>query len=290
MPDLTTVAACKAWIGGIPNGEILDPGITAEGTGYHAATTTLGLTGVLGQGTGFAADPVIEAGKIVGIVIRDPGRLYLKDTPPTLVATDTDGSPGSGAVFTLVSTTSTPRIATIDSTADALLARLVTAASAFFAQRCARAQLINDGSTITEVRDGQYGQRRMVTIESPIAEVVSLSLDGKALTASTGPVNPGYGFDPDGVFLRGSCFTGGFSNVTIAYKAGYATNSPEAAMIEQAVIELVAQKYKRQTHVDEVSRSVSATGSTTATFSTKDVPAEVQVTINKFSRPMVFGA
>jgi hypothetical protein len=283
MADLTTVAAVKAWIGGIPNGSVLSVTITAEGSGYHGATTTLALTGVLGQGSDFSAVPVIAAGKITGVVILDAGSLYLKGSPPTLVATDTDGSPGSGATFTL-------EIAEIDSTADALLARLVSAASAFFAQRCCRARLIDDGTTITEIRDGQFGQRRMVTIESPINSVVSLSLDGRALTASTGPVNPGYGFDPDGVFLRGSCFTTGFSNVTIAYKAGYAADSPEAAMIEQAVIELVAQKYKRQTHVDEVSRSVSATGSTTATFSTRDVPAEVATVINKFLRPMVLGA
>jgi hypothetical protein len=282
MADLTSVAKCKQWIGGIPNGEILSVAVSAEGSGYHAATTTLALSGVFGQGSDFSAVPVIVAGKIVNVVILDSGSLYLKDTPPTLVATDTDGSPGSGATFALA-------IAVIDSTADVLLARLVSNASAFFAQKCSRAALLST-SGIVETRDGHFGQHRIVTFESPVTAVASVMNDGTAVTASTGPLLPGYGFDADGVFLRGQTFADGLGNVVITYTAGYASNSSEAAMIEQAVTELVAQKYERRKHTDLASRGVNiAGGGQTTSFSTKDVPAEVQSAINFFQRPPVLG-
>jgi len=281
MPDLTTVAAVKAWLGEIPNGEILEAKPLTGGTGYHAATTTLALTGVLGQGTDFGADPIIQGGAIVSVVIRNPGKLYLKDSPPTLVATDTDVSPGSGATFSL-------NIAAIDGSKDALLARLVAAASAFFYQRCSRSVLIGPVS-VTERRNGHFGQRYIVTIESPVTAVSSVEVDDVAITASNGSRLPGYGFDADGVFLRGSCFAEGFSNVRIVYTAGYTAGSPEAAMIEQAVIELVGTKYRRRSHIDEISRAIGGGGAQTVTFSQRDVPAEVQTVISKFQRPMLFG-
>jgi hypothetical protein len=282
MQDLTTVAAVKSWIGGIPNGEVLEVLPATEGTGYHAATTTLSLSNVLGQGSGFAADPVVSAGKIVGVVIRSPGKLYLKGSPPTLTATDTDVSPGSGATFTL-------SIQEIDSTADALLSRLVSAASAFFYQRCSRSVLLGP-ATVTETRNGRSGQQYLVLLEAPVTAVASLSIDGRAATVSTGPNVPGYGFDADGIFLRGSGFVTGFSNITIVYSAGYAAGSQEAAMIEQAVIELVGTKYRRRTHIDEVSRGIAGGASQTVTFGTRDVSPEVQAAINKFQRVMVYGA
>jgi len=281
MPDLTTVARVKEWLGNIPNGEVLEATPLTGGTGYHAATTTLALTGVIGAGSGFSAVPVISGGVIQSVVILIPGSLYRKDAPPTLVATDSDGAPGSGATFSL-------NIAAIDGTQDVLLQHLVTAASAFFLQRCSRSALIGP-VTVNETRDGHFGQRRLILLESPVSAVASVAVDGTAVQTSANPMSPGFGFDADGIFLRGSCFTDGFSNIEISYTAGYDANSPEAAMIEQAVIELVGTKFRRRTHIDEMSRSNAASGSLTVSFSQKDVPAEVQAAINKFSRPMVFG-
>ena len=281
MPDLTTVARVKEWLGNIPNGEVLEATPLTGGTGYHAATTTLALTGVIGAGSGFSAVPVISGGVIQSVVILIPGSLYRKDAPPTLVATDSDGAPGSGATFSL-------NIAAIDGTQDVLLQHLVTAASAFFLQRCSRSALIGP-VTVNETRDGHFGQRRLILLESPVSAVASVAVDGTAVQTSANPRSPGFGFDADGIFLRGSCFTDGFSNIEISYTAGYDANSPEAAMIEQAVIELVGTKFRRRTHIDEMSRTNAASGTLTVSFSQKDVPAEVQAAINKFSRPMVFG-
>lgn len=282
MPDLTTVARVKEWLGGIANGEILEALVTAEGDGYHAETTTVSLAGVIGQGSGFEADPIIVGGKIKGLVIRVPGSLYLKETPPTVAFTDTDGSPGSGAQASL-------NIAAIDGAADALLARLVTAASAFFMQRCSRLALIGP-VTVVERRDGRAGQNRLTLLESPVVAVSYLKIDGTAVQTSANPTSPGYGFDADGIFLRGTTFKGGFSNIEISYTAGYDANSPEAAMIEQAVIELVGSRYRRRDHIDQVSQSLGGGASQTISYSQKDVPAEVQAAINLFSRPVVFGA
>jgi hypothetical protein len=282
MPDLTTVARVKEWLGGIPNGEILEGTVDPGGTGYHPATTTVSLAGVIGSGSGFEAVPVIVGGVIQpSLVILNPGSLYLKGTPPTVVFTDTDVSPGSGAQASL-------NIASIDGAADALLAHLVSAASAFFLQRCSRLALIGP-VTVIEKRNGNPGQRQLILFEAPVTGVNYLKIDGNAQAASSAPFNPGFGFDADGVFLRGMAFTGGFGNIEISYTAGYDANSSEAAMIEQAVIELVGTKYRRRTHIDEVSRALSASGSITVSFSQKDVPAEVQAAIDKFSRPMVFG-
>lgn len=281
MPDLTTLENVKSWLGSIPNGEVLEAKITAGGSGYHAATTSVSLSGVIGPGTGFDAIPIIVGGVIQSLAIVDPGKLYLKETPPTVVFTDTDVSPGTGAQASL-------NIAAIDTTKDALLSRLVSAASAFFLQRCSRSALVGP-VTVTETRDGHYGRRRIITLESPVSAVASLKIDGQNQQASTSPLSPGYGFDSDGIFLRGHSFAEGFSNIELTYTAGYAPGSPELAMIEQAVIELVGTKYRRRTHIDEVSRGIAGGGSETVTFSQKDVPAEVQAVINKFSRPMVFG-
>lgn len=287
MTDLTTVAACKAWIGNIPNGEILSVAITNEGTGYHATTTTLALSNVLGQGSGFAADPVIIGGRIVAVVIRSPGSLYLKDTPPTLAATDTNGTPGAGAVFSLVSTAESPKIATIDSTADAILASLVTAASGFFYQECCRSVLLS--ASLTETRNGHFNQHYVGTLETPVTAVSSLKIDGRAITASSGPLVSGFGFDSGGVFVRGTAFTEGFQNIEISYTAGYGSNSPEAAEIAQAVTELVGQKFRRRTHIDENTRGIAGGASQTVSFSQKDIPPEVQSVIDRFMRPMQAG-
>ncbi len=221
-----------------------------------------------------------DDGAIVGVVIRDPGKWYLKGNPPTLEATDTDGSPGSGATFKLV-------IAEIDGANDAVLARVVSAASAFFYQKTSRNVLISD--SVTETRNGHFGQRYIQTYESPITAVTSLTLDGRAATVSPGPLQPGYGFNADGVFLRYLCFTDGFSNIVIVYTAGYAPGSPELAMIEQAVIVLAGTWFKRRLHVDENTRAQAASGSITVSFSQKDIPPETQTVINKFSRPPLFG-
>jgi hypothetical protein len=277
MPDLTTVARVKEWLRDLPNGEVLGALDIVEGNGYHAATTTVSLAGVIGQGSGFAADPIIVGGKFKGIVIRIPGSLYLKGTPPVLVITDTDIVPGSGAGASL-------NIADINGTQDVLLARIVSAASEFFRQQTSRNVYVS--APVTEVRHGRFGQRYITLRESPVTAVASLSIDGTVATVSPDPRSPGYGFDADGVFLRGLSFTDGFSNIAISYTAGYATLPSD---VEDAVIDLAATRYQRRTHVDEVSRALSASGSTTVSFSQKDISAYAQTVIDKYSRPMIFG-
>jgi hypothetical protein len=280
MSDLTTVEAVKAWLQD-PNGEVNRVAVTDGGTGYHAATTTVSLSGVVGPGSGLVMIPEIVGGVVKSVVVLNQGKLYLKGTPPVVAFTDSDMSPGSGAAASL-------DIAEIQSPPDAQIARLVTAASEFFYQKTSRAVLIGP-VTVTEKHNGHSGQRYIQTVESPITAVTSLTLDGLPSTVSAGPMQPGYGFDPDGIFLRGTSFTDGYSNVVIVYTAGYASGSPELAMIEQAVIVLAGTWFKRRLHMDENSRAVNASGSITVSYSTKDCPPEVQTVIQKFQRPMLFG-
>lgn len=69
------------------------------GTGYHVGTTTLALSGCTG-GTGFTASPQINQGVIVG-VSSVGGSGYTGGTSCVVTATDSNGSPGSGATFTV---------------------------------------------------------------------------------------------------------------------------------------------------------------------------------------------
>src|SRR5579884_4022993 len=90
-------------------------------------------------------------------------------------------------------------------TDDALLARLIAAASQFIQSWIGRQVALADWQ---EVRDGSGGQRLAVA-NFPVTAVLSLTIDGLAIPAAPadGGFGPGYVFTPTEIALRGYVFT-----------------------------------------------------------------------------------
>jgi hypothetical protein len=158
-------------------------------------------------------------------------------------------------------------------TDDALLTRLVTAASQFIQSWLNRAIA---SQAYTETRNG-YGATRLFLRNRPVTAIASLAVGGVAIPpCASAASGAGYLFDDSSVYLVGYAFTRGFQNVTVAYTAGYAVTPPE---IEQACIELVALRYKERDRIGHVSKSLAGE---TVSFTQKDMPADVQTVLDQY--------
>lgn len=157
---------------------------------------------------------------------------------------------------------------------DALLTRLITAASQYIQSWLGR-QIASQN--YTETRDGAGG-RKLVLANAPVTVVATLSIDGIAIPAASGPSVAGYVFSATTIYLQSYLFTPGYQNVAVAYTAGYAVTPPE---LEQACIELVALRYKERDRIGQVSKNLSGE---TISFTQKDVPADVQTALDQYKR------
>lgn len=160
-------------------------------------------------------------------------------------------------------------------TDDAMLARLITAASQFIQSWLRRQIAAGDWQ---EVRDGNGGQR-LAFANSPVSAVLSLAIDGIVIppAPSDGGYGPGYVFTPTEVALRGYVFTRRAQNVIVSYTAGYAVTPPDIA---QATIELVAMRYLERTHIGEVSRALG--GAETVSYSQQDMSADAKLALSQY--------
>jgi hypothetical protein len=159
-------------------------------------------------------------------------------------------------------------------TDDALLTRLITAASRFI-QTWLNRQIAS--AAWYEVRDGTGGQR-MTFGNFPVTAVLSLSIDGIAVpAASAGGCDAGYVFSPTELALRGYVFSCRPQNVAITYTAGYSTTPPDIA---QACIELVCLRYRERSRIGEVSRATG--GSETVTYSVRDMSEGVKLLLSQY--------
>jgi hypothetical protein len=152
--------------------------------------------------------------------------------------------------------------ASFPSTDDALLTRLITAASQYI-QTWLNRQIASAG--YLETRDGTGGCRLQFACY-PVTAVMSLTIDGEVIPAAGSATAAGYSFSPTQLSLRGYRFNRGAQNVVIAYTAGYSTIPPDIA---QACIELVALRYRERTRIGELSRSLG--GAETVAYSQKDM-------------------
>lgn len=163
-------------------------------------------------------------------------------------------------------------------TDDALLTRLVTAASQYIQTWLNRRIAIAD---YLEVRDGTGGQRLQFAC-FPVSAVLSLTIDGIAIPPAAPPspaagVSAGYVFSPTQLSVRGYYFTRRAQNVVFSYTAGYAATPPDIA---QACIELVALRYRERSRIGEVSRAVG--GGETVTYSQKDMSAGITTLLQQY--------
>src|SRR5436305_3433426 len=160
-------------------------------------------------------------------------------------------------------------------TDDALLTRLITAASRFIESWLGRQIASADW---LEVRDGTGGQL-LAFANFPVTAVLSLSIDGLNIPPSVadGGFGAGYSFTPTELALRGYVFTRRAQNVIVTYTAGYAVTPPDIA---QACIELVSQRYRERSRIGEVSRALG--GGETVTYSQQDMSDDVKFLLAQF--------
>jgi hypothetical protein len=158
-------------------------------------------------------------------------------------------------------------------TDDALLSRLITAASQFIQTWISRDLLLQDW---LELRDGVGGQRLQFGA-FPVSAVLSLTIDGETIPPAPSATAAGYVFSPTQLALRGWHFRRGTQNVSVTYTAGFAAPPPELA---QACVELVALRYRERSRVGEVSRSIG--GAETVAYSQKDMSDAIKTILSQY--------
>jgi hypothetical protein len=160
-------------------------------------------------------------------------------------------------------------------TDDALLTRLITAASQFIQSWLQRQIAVSDW---IELRDGNGGQR-MAFANFPVSAVLALSIDGIVIppAPATGGFGAGYVFSPTELALRGYVFSRRAQNVIVTYTAGYASVPPD---IRQACIELVCQRYRERSRIGEVSKALMS--GETVTYSQKDMSDDVKTLLQQY--------
>jgi hypothetical protein len=158
-------------------------------------------------------------------------------------------------------------------TDDALLTRLITAASQFIESWLNRRIVQSD---YMEVRDGTGGHRLQFA-SFPVSSVVSLTIDDIAIPPCISTRTAGYVFSPTQLVVRGFRFTQRPQNVVVVYRAGFSTAPPEIA---QACIELVALRYRDRSRIGEVSRALSS-GETVA-YSQKDISDPIRAMLQQY--------
>lgn len=156
---------------------------------------------------------------------------------------------------------------------DALLTRLVSAVSAAAQQRMGR-QIASQ--SYTDTRNGT-DKMAMAFPTQPVTAVASVTVDGIAIPARPAPGQSGYTFDAQLIRLVGYSFTRGVQNVVLVYTAGYAATPTD---LEQAVVEIVAHKYKERDRIGQTSKVLA--GETVSFL--RDVPVDALRVIDQYRR------
>jgi hypothetical protein len=178
-------------------------------------------------------------------------------------------------------------------TDDALLTRLITAASQYIQTWLNRQIALQDW---IEVRDGIGNalgpiEARYQFAVFPVSAVSLVVVDG--LTIPPIPASPpgppgiaaisafatqaGYLFSPTQLVIRGYAVPRKAGCVTMQYTAGYAVTPPDLA---QACIELVTLRYRERSRIGEVSRAIG--GGETVSYSQKDMSDSIKTLIQQY--------
>ena len=163
--------------------------------------------------------------------------------------------------------------AALPTTDDALLTRLVSAASQYV-QSWLNRQIAS--ADYLEIRDGTGGHRLQFAC-FPVTAVLSLTIDSQDVPAAVSFNAAGYRFSSTQLSVRGYSFKRGAQNVVIGYTAGYSMTPPEVA---QACIELVSLRYRERTRIGEISRSLG--GAETVAYAQKDMSDAIKTLLQQY--------
>lgn len=126
---------------------------------------------------------------------------------------------------------------------DELLVRLATAASAFVEGWIGRSLLLHEHE---EQRQG-HGGHALTLAHYPPRTLLAIRIDGQAVPVTACRLHGRQLIRDDGVFPRGS-------RLQLHYEAGFAQVPPD---IEQAVIDLVALRYRERDRIGHQSKSLA---------------------------------
>jgi len=178
-------------------------------------------------------------------------------------------------------------------TDDALLTRLITAASQFIQTWLNRQIASQDW---IETRDGLGNALGSIDVRYQFAAfpvtAVSLVVVGgltippvaasppalpRVAAVSTFATQVGYLFTPTQLVIRGYAVPRKAGCVTLQYTAGYSVIPPDLA---QACIELVALRYRERSRIGEVARAIG--GGETVSYSQKDMSDSIKTLIQQY--------
>ena len=178
-------------------------------------------------------------------------------------------------------------------TDDALLTRLITAASQYIQTWLNRQIALQDW---IEVRDGTGNalgsvEARYQFATFPVSAVSLVVVNGLAIPPI--PISPptppgiaavntfasdaGYLFTPTQIVIRGYAVPRKAGCVFLQYTAGYPVTPPEIA---QACIELVALRYRERSRIGEIARAIG--GGETVSYSQKDMSDAIKTLIQQY--------
>ena len=156
---------------------------------------------------------------------------------------------------------------------DALLLRLVGAASEWFEKQAGRTFLSTE---YVEVQDGN-GATAIAPRMYPVVSVSHVFVAGVELTESTAYGVDGWYQHGDLIRIRGGVFTAGEGNVEITYQAGYAAVPND---VNQAVLEVAGLMYRERDRYGQQSKTMG--GESVAFYYTP--PSRVMATIEAYRR------
>jgi hypothetical protein len=168
------------------------------------------------------------------------------------------------------------------------LQTLITAISRWAMTFCSRDFRL---TTYTEYRNGR-GTDSMVLFQRPVQSVTSVQVDGQTIQAASGPPwQAGWRSDSDRVYLFPPfSFTRNKQNTQFVYSAGYVTpgmfslnnTGPAVTLpedLQQAVIEAVAERYKRRDSIGVITKTIAGE---LITFSQADLPKSAMPVFNAY--------
>ena len=162
---------------------------------------------------------------------------------------------------------------------DALLTKLITAASAWARNFCEDEFF---SATYTHVVSG-WGSAVLMLPYGPLTAITSVTIDGQAIPARVSTSTPGYTWNAreQSVRLSGYRFPVGQNNVEIVYTAGYSTLADVPYDLQFAVTRLAAYRFKERSHIGKITESLNGQA---VTYETTAAPADVLVTLEDFKR------
>jgi hypothetical protein len=138
-------------------------------------------------------------------------------------------------------------------------------------------------TTIAEEKYSGNGNYRLFLNTQPVISIATIIDEDSYiyLPYNSSSFKQGYRFDKYGIILFEKKFYKD-THYTITYDAGYAIDSEEAFMGEQALLSLCNLWWKRSPHIDEAARSLG--GQVTAKYIQDEFPPETKAIINQLKR------